>query len=72
MGAIKDINIKLWTFSFSASRQNIKNLDGNFWAISVRIMHANFQAFSFTGVGGEWGDIWTLDVTSLLIPIQNF
>jgi len=29
---------------------------GNFGAIYVAIMHANFQASSFTGVGGEWGD----------------
>jgi len=28
-------------------------LNGNFGANYVRIMHANFQASSFTGVGGE-------------------
>jgi len=55
MGAIKGINIKLWTANISASRQNIKNLIDNFRAIHVRIMHANFQVSSFTGVGGEWG-----------------
>jgi len=42
--------------NISASRQNIKNLDSNFEAIHVRIIPANFQASSFTGVGGEWGD----------------
>jgi len=26
-----------------------------------RPVHANFQAASFTGVGGEWGDRHTLD-----------
>jgi len=50
--AMKDVNIKL----FSASRENIQNMDGNFWAIYVRIMHANFKVSSFTDVGGEWGD----------------
>jgi len=43
--------------NISASRQNIKDLVGNFWAIYVRTMHANFKASSSTGVGGEWGDI---------------
>jgi len=33
--------------------QNIKNLIGNFGAIHVGIMHAKFQASSFTRVGGE-------------------
>jgi len=45
MGAIKGVNI-------SASKQNIKNLPGSFWAIHVRIMHINFQTSSFTGVEG--------------------
>jgi len=36
--------------------QNVKKLDGNFWAIYVGNMHAYFQVSSFTGVGGEWGD----------------
>jgi len=39
-----------------ASRQNIKNLIINFGAIHVRINYANFQASSFTGVGGGGGD----------------
>jgi len=57
MRATKDVNIKLGTYkNISASRQNIKNLIGNFWAIHVRVMHANFQASSLIGVGGEWGD----------------
>jgi len=47
----------------SASRQNIKNLISNFGAIHVGIMHAKFQAFSFTGVGGEWGDRLMHDIT---------
>jgi len=38
--------------NISASRQKIKKLVGNFGAIHVRIMHANFQVSSFTGVGG--------------------
>jgi len=38
-GAIRDVNI-------SAFRQNRKKLIGNFGAIHVRIMHANFQASS--------------------------
>jgi len=33
-------------------------------------MHANFQASSFTGVGGVWGDMCTSDVTPN--PMQNF
>jgi len=48
--------------NISASRQNIKNLIGIFGAIHVGIMHANFQASSFTGVGGEWGDEHNRDV----------
>jgi len=35
----------------------------NFGAIHVRIMHANFQAPSFTDEGGEWGDGPTQDLT---------
>jgi len=46
LGNIPEINI-------SASRQNIKNLMGNFGTIHVGIMQAKFQAFGFTGVGGE-------------------
>jgi len=42
--------------NISASKQNIKKKISNFGAIRVRIMHANFQASSFTGVGGEWTD----------------
>jgi len=37
--------------NISASIQNIKNLLGNFGAIYVGNMHANFQVSSFTGVG---------------------
>jgi len=33
--------------------QNIKNLISNFGAIHVGIMHAKFQASSFTDVRGE-------------------
>jgi len=61
-GAIKDVSIKLWTY-ISASGQSIKNLIGNFWAIYVRNMHTNLQASSSIGVGGEWCDKWTSDVT---------
>jgi len=39
--------------NISASRQNIKNLNRNFEAIHVRIMHANFQVSCFIGVGEE-------------------
>jgi len=49
MGAIK----KTLNLNISACRQNIKNLIGNFGAIHVRIMLVNFQASSFTVVGGE-------------------
>jgi len=49
MGAIKDVNIKLWTEISQLLGKISKN-----WL--VRIMHANFQASSFTGVGVEWGD----------------
>jgi len=52
---------KTLNLNISASKQNIKNLICNFGAVYVRIMHAYFQASSFTGVGGEWG-----------IPIHNF
>jgi len=48
--------------NISASRQSIKNLDSDFWAISVGYMHATFQASSFSGVQGEWGDRWTRNV----------
>jgi len=53
MGAIKDINIKLWT--------QISQLPGKIskiWTESFEpsIMHANFQVSSFSSVGGEWGD----------------
>jgi len=34
-------------------RQNIKNLISNLGAIHVGIIHAKFEASSFTGVGGE-------------------
>jgi len=44
---------KTFNLSISASRQNIKNLIGNFGAPHVSIMHANFQTSNFTGVGGE-------------------
>jgi len=43
--------------NISAFRQNIKNLVGNFWAIYVRNMHANFQVSGSIGVGREWGDM---------------
>jgi len=49
--------------NISASRQNIKNLISNFGAIHVGIKRAKFQASSFTGVGGEWGDGGTCDIT---------
>jgi len=44
------ITLKL---NISASKQNIKNLIGSFGAIQVEIMHAKFQASSFTGMGGQ-------------------
>jgi len=44
MGAIKGINMKIWYLNISATRQNIKNLIGDFIAIHVRIMHAILQA----------------------------
>jgi len=34
-----------------ASRQDIKNLDGNFGALHVGNMHVNFQASSSMGMG---------------------
>jgi len=37
---------------FSASKENIKNLAGNFGAIHVGIMCTKFQPSSFNGVGG--------------------
>jgi len=33
--------------------QDITNLVGKFEAIHVRIIHANFQASSFTGMAGK-------------------
>jgi len=56
----------LYNFKFkylAASGQNMKNLIGNFGAIHVGIIHAKFLASSFTGVGGEWGDRRTRDLT---------
>jgi len=41
---------------FSASKQNIKNLVGNFGAIHVGIMHAKFQPSSLSGMKGGGGD----------------
>jgi len=41
---------------FSASKQNIKNLVGNFGDIHVGIMYAKFQSSSFNSVGGGRGD----------------
>jgi len=52
MGANKDVNIKMLNLNISSSWQNFKNLINNSGAIHVRIMHANCQAYSFTGVGG--------------------
>jgi len=46
------IHYETLNLNISASRQNIKNLVNNFGVIHVRIMHANFQVSSFTGVGG--------------------
>jgi len=42
--------------NISASRQNIKNLVGNFGAIYVGNMHANFQVSGSSGVEGGGGD----------------
>jgi len=57
IGAIKDsYKFKTLNLNTSASRQNIKNLVGNFEAIYVGNMIANFQVSSFTSEGGEWGD----------------
>jgi len=53
MGAIKDLNIKLWA---QISQLLGENLIHKFGAIYVRIMPFNFQVSSFTDVGGEWGD----------------
>jgi len=36
--------------------QNIKNLVNDFGAIHVGNLHADFQASSFTGIGGGGGD----------------
>jgi len=55
MGAIKDINIK--------PRAKYQNLTGNFGATHLGNMHAHFQVSCFTGLGGEWGDRQTRDVT---------
>jgi len=53
-----------------ASWQNIKNLIGSFEAFHVGIMHAKFQASSFTGV--IHNDVTDTCVTLVQIPIQNF
>jgi len=45
--------------NISASRQNIKNLGGNFESLNVGNIHAKFQPLSFTGMGGGGGDRWT-------------
>jgi len=44
--------------NISAPRQNIKNLVNHFGAFYMGKMHANFQATSFTGMGGRGGDRW--------------
>jgi len=44
---------KTLNLNISASRQNIKNLVGNFLAIYVGILHGNIQTYSFPGVGRE-------------------
>jgi len=59
---------------FSASKQNIKNLVGNFGAIHVWIMYAKFQLSSFNGVGGggdRWKDVHTSSILEQIL-IQNF
>jgi len=57
--------------NISTSRQNIKNLIGNFGGIHVRIMQAEFQASSFNGVGGEWCDRQKEWRTTTLATIHN-
>jgi len=44
--------------NISASRQNIKNLIGNFGAIYVGNMHTKFQPSSTKCVGGRGGVRW--------------
>jgi len=48
--------------NISASRQNVKNLIDYFGAIHVGIIHAKFQASSFTSVRRKWGDVRRRDV----------
>jgi len=47
---------KTYNLIFSVSKQNIKNLGGNFESIHVRIVYAKFQPSSFNGVGGGGSD----------------
>jgi len=49
--------------NISASRHDIKNMVGNFGALHVGNMHANFQASSSTSMGGGGGDGQIQDIT---------
>jgi len=48
------LNFELEHLSFY--RQDFKNLVGNFGALHVANVHANFQAYNSTGMGGGGGD----------------
>jgi len=68
------VSFQNFNLIFSAPKQNIKNLFGNFGAIYVGIMLAKFQPSNFTGVGGGGGRWKDGRMSSILeqIPIQNF
>jgi len=57
--------------NFSASKQNVKNLVGDFGAIYVGIMHAKFQPSSLNGVKVGGCDRW-MDRQGTSHHISNF
>jgi len=61
---------KTLNITFSAFKQNIKNLLGNFGAIHVGIMHAKFQPSVVDGVGERMGGCQTF-LNRTLYKISN-
>jgi len=54
----------------SASRQDIKNLEGKFWATNMIIIPAKFQPCSSTGMGEKW-DLHLTSPHFPMIPLQK-
>jgi len=58
MGAIKDVNIKIWTYKYLSLKAKYQKSGWLPWKVIYGgNMPANFQISSSTSVGGEWGGI---------------